>query len=142
MHLSPHFYTTIIILSTNCPRSSSKLGKEITMKYQFFIQNSFMKFASQYDWNNWMAEMMSIKDFFFFSFWLSIRAMCGGENIEGLLEPILLCTFLGNETLYIMASWFRLQIYFKSVWFDNEGLTLCVERVLNKLTVTFCSDFK
>lgn len=30
---------------------------------------------------------------------------------------------------------------FKSVWFDNEGLTLCVKRDFKtKLTVTFQSD--
>jgi len=39
-----------------------------------------------------------------------------------------------------MFLFFILQIadYFKSVWFDNEGLTLCVKRDL-KLTVTLRS---
>lgn len=56
------------LLITLGPSSSSELGKWINMKFLIFLFkiHAYYEFVSLCDWNHWMAEMMSIKDFIFF----------------------------------------------------------------------------
>lgn len=122
---------------TSGPSSSSELGKWINMKFLFLnskcihIMSLFLRMTGTTEWLKWCLSKI-----LFFSFWLcnSFCPCLVTNTSRGLLEPNFHCTFY--KTLYITASYSRLQIYFKSIWFDNEGLTLCVERDLKQ---TYCN---
>jgi len=84
-----------------------------------------------------MAEMMSIKDFILFSFWLCnpFWPCLVTKNIEGLPESILLCTFLGRQNFLYYGIIIQIA-FISNHWFDNEGLTLCV---VSDLKQTYCN---